>query len=393
MTSAEGSAAARSPVAGAAGEPGGCDACHRRAWLLARLSGFIEVARHERRALRDVLALDDEDLIRAVAATQAPLLLAEREAVDPASLRAALAVAGLGATCRHEPAYPPRLHEDSGGPALLTVAGMPRLGLLLGGRDSEAPPAIAIVGTRKASHEGLEVARVLGRGLSAAGVTVVSGMALGIDSAAHAGALEGGGRTVAVLASGADVAYPSSKRPLYGRITQTGAVVSEMPPGTAPRKWGFPARNRTIAGLASATLVVEAAERSGSLITVDFAIALGRDVAAVPGSVLSWRSRGTNALLRDGATLIREARDALDLALGLDAADAADVLNGVRPVPPDLAPHLRALLAEVDAGRDTVGALALTPGHLDAVVSGLGELELLGLLRRGPGGRYTRTML
>lgn len=374
---------------------GGCDACHCRSWLLARLSGFIELARHERRGLRDVLALENNDLVRAVAPGQAPAIFAELETVEAAALRAKLRAAGLGSTCRHERAYPPRLLDDTGCPSLLTVAGYERLSALAGAGGEAVPPAVAIVGARKASHDGLEVARALGRGLSAAGVTVVSGMALGIDSAAHAGALEAGGRTIAVLAGGADVSYPSSKAALHRRIAATGVVISEMPPQTAPRKWTFPARNRTIAGLATATIVVEAAERSGSLITVDFAVSLGRDVAAVPGSVLSWRSRGSNALLRDGATLIRETRDALDLALGLEPGESIplETSTGVRPAPADLEPHLRSLLDEIDAGRDTVGALALTPEHLDAVVGGLGELELLGLVRRGAGGRYARTML
>lgn len=372
-----------------------CFACLRRSWLLGRLSGFIEHARHERdRVLRDVLRLPDDELVLAVAGKEREPVLGELEALRPEPLRAALTVTGMDAICRCDDAYPARLLDDPGGPAVLHGYGLDRLAALAG--DSVArPPALAVVGARKASRDGLEVATALGRGLSAAGVTVVSGMALGIDSASHDGALQAGGRTVAVLACGADVAYPASKRRLHERLRATGAVVSELPPGTRPRKWCFPARNRTIAGLASATVVVEAAERSGSLITVDFAVALGRDVAAVPGSVLSWRSRGTNALLRDGATLIREVRDALDLALGVEAAERAvsPGAGAVRPAPPDLDPALRVLLDEIDAGRDTVGRLALSPEHLDAVLVGLGELELLGLIRADAGGRFARTLL
>ena len=229
--------------------------------------------------------------------------------------------------------------------------------------------AVAVVGTRRASAEGLEVARELGRGLAAAGITVVSGMALGVDSAAHAGALEAGGPTVAVLAGGADRASPASKRALHRELVARHCVLSELPPGFAPHRWCFPARNRTIAALAAATVVVEAAERSGSLITAEVAADLGREVAAVPGSPLAWRSAGTNALLRDGATLVRDARDVLDAVLGVtrdgrardrgrgDGSTRSRRFAGIDP-------SLRAVLASVVAGRDTVAALAPTPGDV-----------------------------
>ncbi len=193
--------------------------------------------------------------------------------------------------------------------------------------------AVAIVGTRRASPEGLEVARTLGRGLAGANVTVVSGLALGVDSAAHAGAVELCGPTMAVLGGGADVPYPTRKAGLYQAILAAdGVIVSEMPPGFRAFRWSFPARNRIIAALAPVTIVVEAAERSGSLITAELALDLGRDVAAVPGPVLSWRSRGTNALLRDGAALIRDVRDALELVLGTEGAAAALKRAAEQPV-------------------------------------------------------------
>jgi DNA protecting protein DprA len=232
-----------------------CDACLRRTWLVARLAGWIELARHEGRRLPEVLALDDESLLRAVAPSEVARTLAAKEALDLEAERQAYVRAGLNAVCRHEPAYPAALRDDRAGPPILSWAGALPDG-----------PAVAVVGTRRASPDGLEVARGLGRGLAAARVTVVSGMALGIDSAAHEGALQAGGPTVAVLAGGADVAYPRSKRALHGRIREQGAVVSEAPPGFVPRRWCFPARNRIIAALASATIVVQAAARSGSLI-------------------------------------------------------------------------------------------------------------------------------
>ena len=283
-----------------------CDPCLRRAWLLGELS-----AHHERTGggrgrtrLRDVLALDDDELIEAVGGQAAGGVRARHAAFDARAARSAAANAGLTTLCRHDEAYPAGLRTGAGAPAALYVAG--RLDLF------DEGPAVAIVGSRRASPDGLEVARMLGRGLAAAGVTVVSGMAMGIDAAAHTGALEGGGRTIAVLATGADVAYPTVKRGLHRRLCAEQCVVSEMPPGARPFRWAFPARNRIIAGLTGLTVVVEAAERSGSLITSDFATDLGREVAAVPGSVLNPRARGTNALLRDGAIVVRDAQDVLD---------------------------------------------------------------------------------
>lgn len=376
-----------------------CTPCLRRTQLLALLAGGIELARRERRPLRDVLALGDDDLLEAVSGGNCAAVLATLERTPPDDLLDAAARRGLDVVCRHDPAYPSRLRDDRSAPAVLFLnarAGEPiaRLNALVGDGGQE-PPAVAIVGTRRASEEGLEVARALGRGLAAAGVTVVSGMALGIDSAAHAGALEGGGRSVAVLAGGADVAYPRQKTRLHEQLAVAGLVVSEMPPGFRAFKWNFPARNRIIAGLAQATIVVEAAERSGSLITAELALDLGRDVGAVPGPVLSWRSRGVNALLRDGATLIRDASDALDLALGLGGAEVARerTAGAVMTPPADLAPQLLALLAAVGDGRDTVGALSADAAGAAAVRAGLMELELLGLLRRAPGGRVVRTAL
>jgi DNA processing protein len=166
-----------------------------------------------------------------------------------------------------------------------------------------------------------------------------------------------------------------------------------MPPQFQAFKWNFPARNRIIAALAPATIVIEAAERSGSLITAELALDLGRDVGAVPGPVASWRSRGTNALLRDGATLIRDARDALDLVLGVEQAElAVDRAAGESVPPPSgMAPELLALLQAVEDGRDTVSTLAAGTAAAARVRAGLMELELLGLVRRVPGGRIMRT--
>ena len=178
--------------------------------------------------------------------------------------------------------------------------------------DALRAPSVAIVGSRAASPYALEVARRLGADLARRGITVVSGMARGVDSAAHRGALEGGGATIAVFGCGVDIIYPREHRALAERICERGALVSEFPPGTPPLKRHFPQRNRIISGLSLAVVVVEAAEGSGSLITADFALEQGRAVLAVPGNVLGGRNYGAHALLRDGAKLVECADDILE---------------------------------------------------------------------------------
>ena len=361
-----------------------CDACLRRSWLLARLAGWLEHARHEQTRLPEVLALPDHKLVAALAVGEADLIAAELERFDAEGSRAAVGRAGLRAVCRHDELYPPRLLHARDAPAVLHAAGDLRHLERLASEDDRP---VAIVGTRRASRDGLQVARALGRDLAIAGVPVVSGMALGIDAAAQAGALDGGGLSVAVLAGGAETAYPRSKQALHRRLVEHGLVLSELPPGTRPWRWAFPARNRTIAGLADLTVVVEAAERSGSLITADLAMRLGREVAAVPGPVTVSINAGSNGLLRDGALLVRGAQDVLDALYGVGAAPAvrrADVSH--------LEPHLGTLLDAVAAGRDTVAALAgASPDDAARAIVGLSELELRGLVSKGPGGRYTPT--
>lgn len=361
-----------------------CDDCLRRTALVASLAPHIERARRQHRHLRELLALADDELIAAIGGQRRAEVERARMAFESSGARQELERAGLDAFCRHADGYPARLLDAADAPAVLHVAGDP---LRLTALVHADVAAVAIVGARRAGPEGLQVARGLGRGLAAAGVTVVSGMALGIDSAAHAGALEAGGPTLTVLAGGADVPYPPSKRSLYRSLVATQAALSEMPPGMRPWRWAFPARNRTIAGLASLTIVVEATERSGSLITAELAQQLGRAVGAVPGPVTAPRCAGSNALLRDGALVIRDAQDALDEALGIGVATALPCRR-----PSELEPPLRILLREVGNGRDTVAALASTPTEASSALTGLSELELLGFVRRGPGGRYTRCL-
>jgi DNA processing protein len=267
-------------------------------------------------------------------------------------------------------------------PAALHGIGDPELVRGIG-RDT----AVTIVGSRHPSSYGLEVAEELGHLLAAAGLVVVSGMALGIDAAAHRGALEASGATVAVLGSGPDVVYPRSEGRLYERIASTGAVVSEMPPGTVPGRGCFPRRNRIMAALGTMTVVVEAAQPSGSLITAEQAAKLGREVGAVPGRVTSRVARGTNALLAEGAAVIRDAQDVLDRMVGVGA-------RTVRREGPALDEELIGLLHAVEDGASTPDAAAAGAGVASAEAAvGLARLELLGYLRAGSAGRYERTSM
>lgn len=252
-------------------------------------------------------------------------------------------------------------------------------------------PSVAIVGSRAASPYALEVARRLGADLARRNVAVVSGMARGVDSAAHRGALEAGGITIAVFGCGVDVIYPPEHRGLAERILERGALVSEFPPGTRPFKGHFPQRNRIISGLSLAVVIVEAAEGSGSLITADFALEQGRAVLAVPGNVLGGRNYGAHALLRDGAKLVECADDILeelplgigDCGLGISTAKESHLVKSASQDP-----VLRAMdegdaydLDEI-AERSGVDRMRLLPRLL--------ELELAGALRRVDGGRFVR---
>jgi DNA processing protein len=355
-------------------DAGACDRHLARPWLLARLSGHLDRVRAR---IDDVLALDDGELIDAVAGDGARQLHAALEQFDPAAARAAAERAGLEVICFCDPAYPDGLRGLPGPPSALYVAGgLERCLALL----REEP--VAIVGARRASQYGLEVARSLGRGIASSGVTVVSGMAAGIDSAAHEGALSAAGPTVAVLPGSADRVYPPSKRSLHRRLVEVGAAVSELPPGADIRRWMFPARNRIIAALSALIVVVEARHRSGALVTARHAAALGRTVGAVPGRITSPQSAGPNGLLALGATVVRDAQDALDAVFGA----------GVRRVGAtpraELEPEQLQLLEAVAGGWDTMDALARGGIEPERALSALAALELDGYIVREPGGRF-----
>jgi DNA processing protein len=242
-------------------------------------------------------------------------------------------------------------------------------------------PSVAIVGARACSPYGAQVARMLGRELAAAGLVVVSGLARGIDAEAHRGALEAGGRTVAVLGCGIDRDYPASHADLASRIRASGLIVSEYSPGVEPAPWRFPARNRIVAGLAQATVVVEARERSGALITADLALEEGREVFAVPGEITSALSAGTNRLLVLGATPLLEAEDVLR-SFGIDRAE--------QEPPADLGESARRTLDALGDGPASVDEIVAATGlGAGAVAAALSELELAGLAAEGD-GRYRR---
>jgi DNA processing protein len=363
-----------------------CPDCLARGLLLRRLAANIDrsVDRAAGSRARDLLALGDEDLAAAVGGREAAreLRCASSDAAD-ADLRADLDRLGCWAVCAHDPDWPAAFGR-LGAAAPRALFGRGERGLL---EAACGRPAVTVIGARRAGSYGISVATALAAELAAAGLAVISGMALGADTAAHRGALEGGGITVAVLASGPERPYPRSRGRLYGEICASGLVLSELPPDTPTFRWGFPARNRLMAALAEITIVVEAAERSGSLITAEMAADCGRLVGAVPGPVTSWRSAGTNMLLADGACVIRGAQDVIDQLLG----------PGARVAPtagPPLGPTELAVLDAVERGAGGAEAVAGAAGiGIGAASASIARLELAGYVGLDFAGRITRTAL
>jgi DNA processing protein len=246
-----------------------------------------------------------------------------------------------------------------------------------------AGPVVAIVGSRRATDYGVEMAKSLARGLAAGGVTVTGGLTDGIAISAHAGALEARGGSVAVLPGGLDVGCPARRRSLCERVTRSGCAVSELPRDCAPRRWGQAASERIVAGLSTLTVVVEADEDPAELAGARLAQALGRTVAAVPGRVTSRASRGAHALLMAGARLVRGPADVLELLF-----DGASGAAAPAPARTALEPRLRRIFERVGEGVDTPEKLVGDAPHASDALLALSELELLGLLARGDGGRY-----
>jgi DNA processing protein len=364
-------------------EPRACPDCLRRSWLLSHLAPYIEKIATGAVGSRspELLRLSNEDLAAAAAPKVARQILTHVEAIPERRLTDDLRGAQCWACCRHDSLYPVGLRDAADAPWALIGRGDPAL---LGQLEPEG--LVTVVGARRASSYGREVARELGRELAAAGIVVVSGLAFGIDACAHRGALDAG-VTVAVLGCGADVSYPAAHRSLWRRICERGLVLSEQPPGAGAWRWTFPARNRIMAAMAGMTVVVEAAERSGSLITADLAADLGRDLGAVPGPVSSRSSAGPNNLLAGGACLVRDAQDVLDAMLGPGARRAGKAGAS-------LDPELAEILEAVERGEDTCDAIAI---ELDLTgpeaASALSRLEMLGYLSCSLVGVYSRTLL
>jgi len=357
-----------------------CSKCAQRAWLLGELSSYLDHAHVPASELPELFTLEDRELILALTRNKSNIFLERLASFEPAEITQPAAKLGAWLICQHDDHYPKRLRE---------LPGMPRTLFVRGERTAfnlvTAEPAVAIVGSRRASNYGLSVARSLASALTLAGVPVISGMALGVDSAAHCGALEGSGVTAAVMACGIDIVYPKSKRLLHEQICTAGCVISELPIGTAPRRYAFPARNRIIAGLADVTVVVEAAERSGSLITAAFARDFGREVGAVPGQTTNINAKGANALLKDGAALVSGVEDVLDLLFGVGVRKA---VGKEERESEKLGSDLGDLLDAVSRGCQTVAELSASGFPVDQTLSGLAQLELLGKIRCGPGGQY-----
>jgi DNA processing protein len=294
-------------------------------------------------------------------------------AFDEREYRRELERRGLRFLARSDPQFPPLLGAIHDPPPGLFLRGEAEAALL-------SRPAVAIVGARACSAYGAGVARLLGRELASAGLVVVSGLARGVDGETHRGALEAGAGgsevTVAVLGCGIDRIYPAAHVRLAGEIAERGLVLSEYAPGVPPAPWRFPARNRIIAGLAAITIVVEAREGSGALITADFALEEGREVLAVPGEITSALAAGSNGLLRLGATPLTRPEDVLEL-FGLETA---------RREMPVVSPTARAVLERVQEEpreADAIGRLSgLAAGE---VAAALAELELAGLVAESAG--------
>lgn len=298
---------------------------------------------------------------------------------------ASLRRVGAIAITRHDPAYPDAFHFVHEPPFLLFAAG--RL-------EALNHPAVGIVGTRTPTRYGREAATSFARELAAHGYAVVSGMARGVDSAAHQGAVEVGGVTIGVLGHGIDQIYPPENRTLFARVRETGLLLSEFVPGETPRAGNFPRRNRLIAALSAGVVIVEMKRASGAQHTVNFALELGREVMAVPGAIDSPQSEGSNQLIRDGARAVTCAAEVIEELEGI-APDTAARTGLSRPVEPP------ALLLLDEQERSIMEALAAEPQHVDALAqeTGIGggqllatllDLELRGVAEALPGKRFRR---
>jgi DNA processing protein len=356
-----------------------CKDCLRRSWLRSELSRLLDYKRMDLTKLQGLLDLDDEALIQAIGGRRRTALLEQWKRFDIGDLQEA---PNVESTCEHRPGYPTALRDRKAAPRMLyVVGGRERLCELM------VQPAVAIVGSQRPTDYGIEMARSLAREIAANGVTIVSGLANGIAAAAHTGALEVNGPTLTVMAGGVDVISPASRRDLYEQLTTGTCAVATLPCGFRVQRWCYPARALAIAGLATLTIVVEADDDPLELLGAHAAQALGQTIAALPGRVTSPASRGTHKLLMEGARLVRGPADALDLLSTLTGPGIDDYKPNP-PEPPELEPRLRTVLEQVGAGNDTPSKLTSGADDEDETLLALTELELMGLLARGDGGRY-----
>jgi DNA processing protein len=313
--------------------------------------------------------------------TEGPDGLAQRKAgLDLNSLVAKLESTGISFVCYNEPGYPESLLSIYDPPPVIFFRGRLMAGDSL---------AVAMVGSRKPSPYGQLVAEKLAKDLAAVGIIVVSGMARGVDTIAHRGALAAHGRTIAVMGSGLDIVYPRENKRLMEQIMDSGAVISEFPPGSPPEAWHFPARNRIISGLSQAIVVVEAGERSGALITADFALEQGRDVMAVPGNIVNPLSRGPHRLIKQGARLVEGAGDILD-ELGLEKLFPANQPREGGSIKMSAEEEVTYRLVTLDPVSldELIAKSGLLP---QKVMAALMYLEIKGFVKQMPGKFYTRT--
>jgi len=293
-----------------------------------------------------------------------------------------VSVADIHLLCSSDPRYPPLLRTIHDPPALLYLTGNP---------DCLQKPSVAIIGSRAATSYGKRISSMLARELARSGIAVVSGLAMGIDGHAHAGTLEAGGDTVAVLGCGVDVVYPRSHVALYEQVKERGPLISEYPLSTRPDGFRFPARNRIISGLCMGVIVVEATCKSGSLITARLALDQGREVFAVPGRIDSMKSEGTHRLIQQGAKLVQSSEDVLDelqLAVSMHRVEPD---RDVEMFPEELSPPEKQLLSRIDVYPVDIDELSTktdcSPGTLHDLLL---RLELKGFIRQLPGQQYER---
>ena len=362
---------------------GACGSCLRRSWLLSELSGPLDYCARDRGRLIELLALPDGELLKAVAGKRTAELQDRYECFQAGAPERSPSTATI---CRHSHGYPPELSSPAAPHMLEVAGGVERLAELT------AVPVVAIVGSKVASDYGMGTARSLARGLTASGVTVTSCLTDGIAVAVHAGALDTNGASIAVMGGGLGVSCPARRRSLYERITRHGCAMSELPHDCSGRHWGQLASERIVVELAQLTVLVEAHDTPGELAATSMARALGRTLAATPGRVSSPLARGPHALLMDGARLIQGPQDVLELLRAAERPSPSVQPEGAphagKAPATGLSPELQAILECVGSGSDTPEKLTRAGVDPAEVLLALSELELLGLLGRGDGGRY-----